>query len=47
MPLLGKLFDARAYDSAFAIAACCPVLGYACFRGLGAVRPPAVAPSAG
>jgi ACS family hexuronate transporter-like MFS transporter len=28
MPLFGKLFDARRYDLAFALAALCPVLGY-------------------
>lgn len=31
MPLFGKLFDARQYNIAFALAALCPVLGYACW----------------
>ena len=31
MPLFGKLFDARRYDFAFALAALCPVLGYVCW----------------
>jgi ACS family hexuronate transporter-like MFS transporter len=38
MPLFGKLFDARNYGLAFALAACCPVLGYACFRLFGGLR---------
>jgi ACS family hexuronate transporter-like MFS transporter len=48
MPLFGKLFDARDYTLAFALAACCPVLGYACFRALGgAARAPSAVPEAG
>jgi ACS family hexuronate transporter-like MFS transporter len=38
MPLFGKLFDAHAYRLAFALAACCPVLGYGCFRLFGSAR---------
>jgi MFS transporter, ACS family, aldohexuronate transporter len=36
MPLFGRLFDAQRYGLAFALAALCPVLGYASFRLLGA-----------
>ncbi len=35
MPLFGRLFDAQRYGIAFALAALCPVIGYACFRLLG------------
>jgi len=35
MPLFGRLFDAQRYGVAFALAALCPVIGYACFRLLG------------
>ena len=38
MPLFGKLFDAHNYALAFALAACCPVLGYGCFRLFGSTR---------
>jgi len=31
MPLFGRLFDARQYNIAFALAALCPVLGYLCW----------------
>jgi ACS family hexuronate transporter-like MFS transporter len=31
MPLFGRLFDGGRFDVAFAVAAACPVLGYACF----------------
>jgi MFS transporter, ACS family, aldohexuronate transporter len=34
MPLFGRLFDAQRYGLAFALAALCPVIGYACFRGM-------------
>jgi ACS family hexuronate transporter-like MFS transporter len=35
MPLFGRLFDAQRYGVAFALAALCPVIGYACFQLLG------------
>jgi ACS family hexuronate transporter-like MFS transporter len=38
MPLFGKLFDLGRYELAFALAALCPVLGYACFRVLAPER---------
>jgi predicted MFS family arabinose efflux permease len=38
MPLFGRLFDAQRYGIAFALAALCPVIGYACFRLLAAQR---------
>jgi MFS transporter, ACS family, hexuronate transporter len=36
MPMFGHLFDAKSYGMAFALAAACPVIGYACFRLLSA-----------
>jgi hypothetical protein len=46
MPLFGKLFDAHNYLFAFALAACCPVLGYGCFRVLGSGRSGGALPAA-
>jgi ACS family hexuronate transporter-like MFS transporter len=39
MPLFGRLFDAARFDIAFALAAACPVLGYACFMLCTRARP--------
>jgi ACS family hexuronate transporter-like MFS transporter len=43
MPLFGRLFDLHRYGVAFALAALCPVIGYACFRLLDSTgfEPPA------